>query len=152
MIADTYENRFKYSSIHPDWDKAFGIIEKLVENPIPEGANIKQVMDGMQLRLQTYETKNEDEKQYEAHCKCVDIQYVVEGKETIYWTKTDGLEVSVPYSEERDHMSLKDSGEGSPLQLKRGYFAVFFPGDAHKTQCRWGEKENVVKIIMKLPL
>lgn len=153
MIVDTFANRSKYRAIHPEWDKAFEIIEKLVGKPIPEGANIKETIDEMQLRMQTYISKNEEEKFFEAHMHCVDIQYIVEGKEIIYWSKTDGLDVQVPYSEERDHMSLKDPSEGMcPLYLSQGYFAVFFPGDAHKTQCKWGENEKVVKIIMKLPL
>lgn len=154
MIADTYENRERYSELHPDWNKAFQIIQGLIGGPIPEGANIKETIDGMQLRMQTYLSKNEDEKQFEAHRRCVDIQYIVEGREVIYWTKTDRLKVTVPYSAERDHMSLMpaDKDDSCPLYLSKGYFAVFFPGDAHKTQCRWGESEKVVKIIIKLPL
>lgn len=154
MIADTYENREKYSKIHPDWDRAFKIIEELVSKPIPEGENVKDVIEGLPVCIQTYVSKNEEEKKFEAHQRCVDIQFMVDGKEIIYWSKTDGLEVCVPYSEVRDHMSLAapEDGGACPIYLKKGYFAVFFPGDAHKTQCKWGENEKVVKIIMKLPL
>jgi len=152
MILDTVDNAAKYASIHPDWARAFAIIGKMIAKPIPEGDNIVEMVDGLKVVMQTYQTKQPDAKKYEGHRHCVDIQFMVKGKETIYWADFVGLEVVVPYSEERDHMSFADTENNSPLHLAPNTFAAFLPGDAHKTQCVWDEEQNAVKLIVKLPL
>lgn len=152
MIMDTLENAARYASIHPDWARAFDIISKLVEQPIPAGDNIVNEIDGLKVVMQTYRTKQPETKNYEGHKRCVDIQFMVKGKEIVYWADASALEVCVPYSEERDHMSFTGTEANSPLRLSPNTFAAFLPGDAHKTQCVWNDEQDAVKLIVKLPL
>lgn len=152
MILDTFENAGRYAAIHPDWARAFAIIKKVTSGPIPEGENVVNVIEGLKVVTQTYRTKQACEKKYEGHRHCIDIQFMVRGRETIYWADSDGLSVCVPYSEERDHMSFDNTDNHSPLHLVAGTFAAFLPGDAHKTQCTWGDVEDAVKLIIKLPV
>jgi len=152
MIADVYENYKLYSSVHKDWDKAFAVIEEWLSKPIPEGANVSLEDDGIKLVMQTYKTVPETEKKFEGHRKNIDIQFMVEGKEIIYYANNKDLEVVVPYSEERDHMSFGDSPAKSPIHLSPRTFAVFFPDDGHKTQIQWGESCDAIKIIAKLAI
>jgi YhcH/YjgK/YiaL family protein len=152
MIADILENYKLYSSIHKDWDKAFALITDWLSKPIPEGANVKTEQDGIKFVMQTYKTVPEESKKFEGHRKNIDIQFLVKGKEIIYWANNKGSDVIVPYSEERDHMSYANSDSASPIHLLPKTFAVFFPGDAHKTQCAWGDSVDSVKIIVKLAI
>jgi len=62
------------------------------------------------------------------------------------------MEVVTPYSDERDHMQFADNEHNSPIHLAERCFAVFFPMEAHKTQCKWNNTTGAVKIIAKLPL
>jgi YhcH/YjgK/YiaL family protein len=152
MIADIFENYKLYSSIHKDWDKAFAVITDWLSKPIPEGANVSLEDKGLKLVMQTYKTVPEESKKFEGHKKNIDIQFMVKGKEIIYWANNKNLEIVVPYSEERDHMSFGNTDGASPIHLVPNSFAVFFPGDGHKTQCQWGESVDAIKIIAKLAI
>ena len=152
MILDSLNNYQIYNGIHKDWEKAFKVISDYLSKPIPEGDNVSVEQDGIKMVMQTYKTRAANEKKYEGHKKNIDIQFLVKGKEIIYYANSKGLDVIVPYSEERDHMSFADSDYASPLHLVPNCFAVFMPGEAHKTQCVWDEVVDAVKIIVKLPI
>jgi YhcH/YjgK/YiaL family protein len=152
MIADIFENYRIYSSLHRDWDKAFAVIADWLSKPIPEGANVGLEQEGLKLVMQTYKTVPAESKKFEGHRKNIDIQFLVKGREIIYWANNKDLEVLVPYSGERDHMSFGDSPSASPIYLIPNSFAVFFPGDGHKTQCQWDKSIDAIKIIAKLAI
>ena len=150
MILDSMENYKLYSSLHKDWDKAFKVISDCLSKPIPGDKSVRVEQDGIKMVMQTYKTMAFEEKKYEGHKYNIDIQFLVKGKEIIYYADSKGIDVIVPFSEERDHMSFADSPNASPIHLVPNTFAVFFPGEAHKTQCVWGEVVDAVKIIVKL--
>jgi YhcH/YjgK/YiaL family protein len=152
MITDKFENYRRYSSLHRDWDKAFAVISEWLSKPIPEGANVETFVDGIKLVMQTYVTLEPEDKKYEGHRKCIDVQFLVKGHETIYYADGNSMEVVTPYSDERDHMQFADNEHNSPIHLAERCFAVFFPMEAHKTQCKWNNTTGAVKIIAKLPL
>jgi len=152
MIVDKLENYKRYSYLHKDWDKAFSVIEDWLSKPIPEGANVETMEDGIKLVMQTYKTIEPEEKKYEGHKKCIDIQFIVKGHETIYYADGNIMEIFTPYSESRDHMQFADSDDYTPVQLGEMCFAVFYPMEAHKTQCKWNETVDAIKIIAKLPV
>ncbi|MDR2933569.1 MAG: YhcH/YjgK/YiaL family protein [Oscillospiraceae bacterium] len=152
MIADVFHNYKLYSGIHKDWDRAFELIDEWRKKDIPAGENVGMEMDGFKIVMQTYKTVPEETKKYEGHKKCIDIQFMVKGHETIYWAHNEKLPVAIPYSDERDHMSFENTPMNSPIRLEKDYFAVFFPSDGHKTQCEWNGITDAVKIIVKLAL
>jgi len=151
MIADVFDNYKLYTGIHKDLEKGFNALKKCLSQPLPkEGCRID--IDGLQVVVQYYKTKDFSEKKFEGHKKCIDIQYMVDGRETIYWSNSDGLLPCVEYSEVRDHLSYSDGDTYSPLRLKPSYFAIFFPDDAHKTGCKFDEPEDIIKLIVKVQL
>ena len=152
MIADVFENYKLYSSVHKDWDKAFAVITEWLSRPIPEGANVSLEDKGLKLVMQTYKTVPVETKKFEGHKRNIDIQFLVKGREIIYWANTKNLKVITPYNEETDHMSFGNTDEASPIYMVPNSFAVFFPEDGHKPQCQWGESVDAVKIIAKLAI
>ncbi len=152
MILDKFENYKRYSCLHKDWDKAFEVIKDWLSKPIPAGANVETFVDGIKLVMQTYTTIEPEDKKYEGHKKCIDVQFLVKGNETVYYADGNGMEVVTPYSDQRDHMQFADTEQSSPIHLAEKTFAIFFPMEAHKTQCKWNDITNAVKIIAKLPL
>jgi len=150
MIADIFDNHKLYSSIHRDWDRAFAAITELLSRPISEGTNVSMEDRGIRLLIQSYKTVAPGTKKFESHKKNIDIQFMVKGKEIIYWANTGDLELVDPYSEEQDYMGFGNSDRASPIHLAPNSFAVFFPGDGHKPQCQWGESAGVIKIVVKL--
>lgn len=151
MIADTLSNYKLYTGAHPDLERGFRAIETCLGEVLPEGNQRVQV-NGLTVVVQHYESKDPSEKKYEGHKKCIDIQYIVDGRETIYWAHAGGLAPCTEYNAERDHLNYADSDANSPIRLAGGQFAIFFPDDAHKTGCVWGWAQPIAKLIVKIPL
>jgi len=102
--------------------------------------------------LQSYDTKIPKETvPFEGHRKYIDIQYVIEGKETIFWTPTDGLTPTTPYDETTDIWFCQSTREGAtPVALNVGQLVVLFPEDAHAPTHCVGTPMHVRKIVMKV--
>ena len=98
------------------------------------------------------DTKPQMEGVYEAHRKQIDIQMLLKGRELVYVTDIDGLSVKTEYKEKEDCVLFNDP-ERRPgvTPLTEGFFAVFFPNDAHKPSLNYGASaENVKKIVVKI--
>ena len=152
MIADVAENHRIYSGVHKDFARAFAALGKCGTMALPPENNSRIEVDGLQVVVQHYTTKEFGEKKFEGHRKFIDIQFVLKGREIIYWANTRGLTPVTEYSEERDHLSYGDGPAYSPIRLSDRQFAVFFPGDAHKTGCTWDEPSEITKLIVKVRL
>ncbi|MBI5305417.1 MAG: YhcH/YjgK/YiaL family protein [Chloroflexi bacterium] len=102
--------------------------------------------------LQSYETKiPQDTVPFEGHRKYIDIQYVIEGKETIYWTPTGALTPTTPYDDGRDiWFSQFTRQDAIPVALVAGQLAVLFPEDAHAPTHVSGASMRVRKIVVKV--
>lgn len=151
MIVDTLVNYKRYIHLHPEMEAGFQTIEKCLSRPLPAESRHIEV-DGVPVVLQYYQTKAYTEKKFEGHRKCIDIQFMVKGKETIYWADSAETMPVSDYNAEHDHLSYADTEANTPLHLKTGYFAVFLPGEAHKTGCAWDQTEEVEKLIIKIKL
>ena len=102
--------------------------------------------------LQTYATQvSESTVPFEGHHKYIDIQCVVEGKETIYWTPTQSLTPTIPYDDPKDiWFSHTPRNDATQVVLSSGTLAVFFPEDAHATRQAAGQPGHVRKLIVKV--
>ena len=89
MIADAFENRGFYAGMHRDLGRGFAAVEKCLGELPDEDCRIE--IDGLPVVVQHYRTRDFSERKFEGHKKCIDIQYMVRGKETIYWANTEGL-------------------------------------------------------------
>lgn len=152
MIADIWENSGIYAGVHKDFGRAFAALKKCESLQLPAENNSRIQVDGFEVVVQHYQTQPAANRKFEGHRKNIDIQYMVHGRETIYWSPAVGLPVATEYSVERDHLSYGESTFATPLRLSGGQFAVFFPGDAHKTGCAWQSPEAVTKFIVKVQL
>jgi biofilm protein TabA len=152
MIADILDNYRIYSGVHRDFDRAFAALARASTMELPLENNAKIEVDGFQIVVQHYETRDYSEKKYEGHRKNIDIQCVLKGREINYWASTSGLSPVTDYNEQRDHLNYGDGPGYSPIRLSDRQFAVFFPGDAHKTGCTWDSKSQITKLIVKVRL
>jgi YhcH/YjgK/YiaL family protein len=99
--------------------------------------------------LQAYETEGEAGRAYEAHRKYIDVQYVVDGRETFRVTDVGSLTPQIDYDPERD-FTLYELAPGSDLRLGPGDFAVFFPHDAHVPKLMTDAPSAVKKVVVKV--
>ena len=146
MIKDNIAKCATYYPIHPYFPQAFEYIRSISQ------ANFsvqRTELPGAELYAmqQQYLTKPRQQGVWEAHRKYIDIQYILEGEELINFAWLNDLKLG-EYLEHSDHQ--KADGEGSPLFLKAGEFAVFFPQDVHMPGLAVNKSVEVKKIVCKL--
>ena len=99
--------------------------------------------------VQDYITKDQSESKFEAHKKYIDIQYIISGKETIYWRHLSTLKDGDGYSDKDDAETWGASG-GVPIEVEEAYFVILYPHDAHMPCCHWGNPKAVKKVVIKI--
>lgn len=142
MIVDRLERLDRYDKMapwmpeirrflrHADWEEGHyeigeGIEGRIVEGPLRE--------TGL----------------FEAHRNHVDFQLILRGSETMECTCLDGLTEVGPYDAPQDIFFLDGCQAGARLNLSEGWFAVFFPHDAHKPSLKWRD-ETCRKLVIKV--
>jgi biofilm protein TabA len=148
MVLDQLSHARRYAALHPGFAAAFDWLARMPA----ELADGRHPIDGdlVFALVQTYETGPAAAKQFEAHRKHIDIQYLVRGSEHILATGIDGLEVAVPYSEEKDVLFFQEPKASTALRLDAGWFTLLFPQDAHKPGCQLDAPAGVKKVVVKV--
>jgi YhcH/YjgK/YiaL family protein len=126
----SWESHRKYE--HKVIVAAMGELQKiLAENP----ANGRVEIDGdrMYVSIMEFDAKAPEDHLAEKHESYVDLQYLIEGEETIGWSSLRDDDVAVkPYDGEQDYALYHPSPDEVLLRLKPGNFAVFYPNDIHR--------------------
>ncbi len=141
---------FRQLLTHDVWRRAFDSLLPLT----PQSHLGIRRLDGeeMLLNVHEYQTRNESDCCWESHQHTIDIQYVIDGGEFVDWTLSDELTPSQPYDASRDVQNYLDTVGKSfcRLPLFKGYFAVFFPCDAHRPQLSNSVDGRVYKAVVKI--
>lgn len=109
--------------------------------------------DGLMFALvQEPQLKRAVEQAFESHVVHVDIQYIVDGLESIYvFRHTPELPVREDQLQEKDYALYDELTGASQLVLGPGQFAVFYPWDVHKPCCQAdGGGRSVKKIVINI--
>jgi YhcH/YjgK/YiaL family protein len=106
--------------------------------------------DNLYASVATYDTCERDERRFEAHRKYIDVQALLEGEESIDVSLEKGLPMIEAYDEKKEVMFLKPPQHFASLEMRSGYFAVFYPHDIHRPGCRLRGKQQVRKIVLKV--
>jgi len=130
MILDRQEHSHRYHGLHSLFPRAFEFLEQsaLAQMPLE-----KRELAGNDLYIMISKDrgKKEVDAPLEAHRKYIDIHYCIDGEERIGWRGTSTCKhPGKPYDPETDFMTFTDPVE-SWVVLTPGWFAIFFPTDAH---------------------
>ena len=149
MILDSIKNISKYENLNIDLKSIVEFIDRVESENLENG---RYELDGDKLfaLVQSYETKDSDECRLDSHKKYIDIQYVQEGTEVMYWNLVDGLKVTEDLSEISDVIFYEDDKNATELVVNEKSFALFFTHDAHKPGVKFNTKSNVKKIVFKI--
>ncbi len=128
--------------------EAVEFIEKLNFDEYEKGKYV--VNDDFFFMIQEYDAKEKDVARFEAHKNYVDIQYIVEGKESMEVCSVSIMEVMNPYNPEKDVEHYHDKEGVAKLVVTKGGYAIFYPTDAHKPGVRVGDNKKVKKIVGKV--
>ena len=138
----------------PAWQTAFDALSELSSDSplgITELKGTRQI-----LNVHEYETLPREECRFEHHHHTVDLQYIISGGERIDWAPAWELEPDGDYLEHKDFQYLLPpagpADELSNIHLTAGYFAIFFPADAHRPKISDGVHKGVYKAVVKIDL
>lgn len=151
MIFDHIDNIATDKGLSPNIAVGLDFLKQMKpDTPVGE----YQINHRVKAIVSEYETKLENEYGYEAHRKNIDIQYLLKGEERIACLPIDKLKETTPYSEEKDaaFYSADILPLPSYLLLQPGYFAIFFPQDAHMPQLSVDKPTMVKKIVVKVEI
>jgi biofilm protein TabA len=148
MIIDSMENADKYYALNPFFEKAFDYIRNADLEGIAAG---KYDIDGDYVRAiisaKPGMSAAESILKFECHNKHIDIQYCINGKETIGWKpRASCLAPKGDYNADKDVLLFNDVPD-TYFSLTNGQFAIFYPEDVHAPMI--GEEE-IRKLVIKV--
>jgi biofilm protein TabA len=150
MIVDIIANTGSYRWISTLLYRGLDEMGRLAKNPLADG---RHELAGSKLSaiFSSYQTEDPEDKFFEAHRRFIDIQVVLQGRETLYWAPLLSLEPRGEYSEAED-IAFFTGSAGIAVPLEPGWFTVQFPQDAHKPGCLKGSPSPVRKLVIKVAI
>jgi biofilm protein TabA len=130
------------------WIKALDWIKTYAHNS-PGGIFELRGRD-MYVYVHGYDTLPAEECRFESHKRYIDLQYCITGGERIAWELIHSLSPDDGYNQDKDFQFYKPHKTSNILTLTPGYFAVFYPEDAHRPKQSDGINQSVWKLVVKL--
>ncbi len=151
MIVDKIKNAHLYNNISRQIARALKILGSKGINSAAEG---KHEVEGRKLFyiVQKYSTKPGNEGQMEAHKKYIDIQYVLDGQESIFVENISMCKLASAYSKKNDAAMYKMPKRFSEIYMSKGVFCILFPQDGHLPCRTAGRRSKVHKIVFKVAI
>ena len=148
-------NKKDIAKILPYVSERLGVaLQYLAETDFSKIENGEYHLDGDKVfaRVDRYVTEPKDRKKPESHIKYIDVQYLGEGTEKIYYVaKSEAHKVIEDYAAERDLLFYADAGEKDAVTMGDGVFAIFFPWELHRPGCHAVHGGSAVqKIVVKV--
>ena len=97
------------------------------------------------------ETKEDEAARPEVHRKYIDVQFSLQGRESIGFARDTGRNrVAEDLLQSRDLLFYEGLENESRLVMVPGSFAIFFPEDVHRPGMKYGERAAIRKIVIKV--
>ena len=146
MIFDHISNRHYYYSLGRDFQKALDFFAAVDDTPF-EKADILVPDSDILVKARPMMSKPESECSFEAHRDYADIHFVAYGEEKIGTAPLREMR-ETGYNAEKDLVTVE--GTGDTVLLRKGYFIITLPQDAHMPCIAPGECRPLGKMIAKI--
>lgn len=150
MLATSIKYAVTNDFVNPKFKKAY---EFLKQDNIAELEAGRYEIDGDDVfaNVSEYDTVPADSKNYEAHKKYFDVQFIVSGEEQMLVVPIAEASESGKFDESTDYGEYKSDSTPSQVVLTAGTYAVVGPEDAHKPGCQLGDApSHVKKVVVKV--
>lgn len=108
---------------------------------------------GWFVNVHGYTTQSRELCAWENHLETIDIQYMIEGLETIDVIPVEGLGEPATYKPESDTQKFGNNDEPfTQVVFRTGAFVFFFPGEAHRPKVAAGSPLALRKLVVKVPV
>ena len=149
MIVAELKDASQFIDMHPLFSRAFEFLQR------PDLAELEPARypiqdDTLFCIVDKTKGRTRDEASLEAHRKYIDIQYVISGVDEMGWKPTkECSQVKSSYDPEKDIEFFLDE-PSQWTKVPAGFFAIFFPQDAHAPLVSDAEIHKVVvKVAVK---
>jgi len=144
MIVCPFKDLGRYAPIIPGLEEAMKAVAEITDwTP----RTIK-LSGGNKILVQEYTTKSAEGKLCEAHRNYLDIQYIVEGEETVGWAPLETLTLDGEFNTEKDKGMY--AGPVDFMRIAAGYCYVVYPEDGHMPGVHLDEPHAAKKLVLKL--
>ncbi len=151
MLVASLEHLPRQVSHTPAMQKA---VEWLLANRSTPGLPARVEIDGSDVfaLVQSYQTEIPGALvEVEAHRKYIDVQYICSGVEMMGWLPLAAVGVPGAYQAEKDYLTAQVPAEElTPVIVRAGCAAIFYPEDAHAPKLASGSPAAVNKIVVKV--
>lgn len=150
MILDYINNCNRYATINERFSSAFHWLNTTNLAKLQLG-RYDILEDDVYALVQSYTTCKKEDRIMEAHQKYIDIQYIVSGKEIVYFA-CDNIDLTLKENllEDSDSLLYFPNGTYTACHLSPDVFAIYFPNEYHMPCCELGEPYDVKKIVIKV--
>lgn len=150
MIATNLENIEQQVLMTPGIKRGIDFLRRKNISHLPEG-RVDIDEERVFAIVQRYETISTEAPKFEAHRKYIDIQYMVSGEEIIGWASIERMKITDAYDADEDVcLGTAAQEQWTPLSLKEGQLAVFWPEDGHAPRLAVNAPLRVIKIVVKV--
>jgi YhcH/YjgK/YiaL family protein len=146
--AIEFAKQYHKNKVH--WDKAFAYLKETNLDSIAPG---KYSIDGDNVYATVIvgKTKAFEDKNWEAHRKYIDIQYVINGKEKMGVAPSSPAIVLEEYNETEDvELYMIAKTDCKFYKAEPGIFFIFFPEDAHQPGIKIEGYDSDKKMVIKV--
>jgi len=148
VIFDHISNLETYRSVDADIYAGLRYLSSL-EPSIALGEY--RVNENVLAIVSSYATKEGNEGRYEAHRHVIDVQFPIVGLEGVEWSTLDGMKQVADYDPAKDRAMFSEPVNKTELTIGGGFFAIFWPKDAHNPQrAVKGKSETIKKVTLKV--
>ncbi len=128
MVFDSISRLGRYANIVPGMDEIVRIVSSGELETLPAGRH-ETSADGLYFMINEYDPKDESEASFEFHKFCADVQVMVDGEETCFYSSAPApLEL---IDSEADDIAFVDDEKEEECTLTKGVFVIYFPGELH---------------------
>lgn len=150
MQSGVLGEEYKYDLTEPKFQEAFKFLKRTDLATLEVGWY--DLPHGVRASVQHYGTVPAEELDFETHIKYFDVHYMVTGNEKVGVVNAKCLVAKTAYDEATDMQYYQDPPMSSVVLLQPGDYIVVAPEDAHKPHIAADTPEDVIKIVVKVPV
>lgn len=151
MIFDKISNAEQYYGLGQQYVDAFNFLTS-TDFSAMEAGDYKTMIDGKEtpFKVKRYDSRLHEDCKFEKHEKCIDMQYMVSGREHFCYAPYDESLVKLSENAALDCVYYDDT-PASRVEINTGMFAIAMTSDVHMPELRIGDEAvPVVKAIVKI--
>lgn len=123
--------------------------EELLAKPVGK----YPIAEGVEVRVQSYDSREYAPMSYETHRDHLDIHYMLEGEEYMRWWDKETVTPNTEYDETEDIIFYPHPAQHNRVKLTPHHYIIFYPEDVHAAHGMVdGKVSHNHKVVVKIAI